>query len=565
MKKITLLLSLLIISFTAQAQYFVDFEGDGETNPNYAASTVNLSGLDWEIGPEALIGTLDNDFKNGERSARLRGRNGAVITMVEDKVGGIGQIVFEYRIFGSDGGQEPWVVEYSSNAGQDWTQAGEPFIATADVATFSADVNVEGNARIRIRINAEPGESGNRRINIDDILLTDFGAAGDPSLNVTSPAEDVVLSPLTTSVNVNLSVLNFPLSSSATADDGDGYVQYSLNQSPFVDVFTNSFELDDLSEGAYSLIVKLVDNEGNDLDPEVQVTRNFSVAGYTQVASISELRDAIDVDGAGGFYQVTGASIFTHGDNFNNRKWFQDNNGGGIQIFDPNAIIANDAYVLGDNVENISGQAGIFNGVYQLTPLEDTGVTNGTTEPNVVLLTMENYVNNFQNFESILIGIQNVTYSAGDGSAVFANGQNYMIEAGDFSITHRTDFFDVDYIGTTIPQGMIEGVRGIAASFNGNPRILPRNLADIDVSLSTIQFDRNQFSIFPNPATTTVNLEVPRGETFDVSVYNVLGREVLKSKAEGNTQLNVQNFQSGVYLVRFSQGSQNYTRKLIVR
>ncbi len=55
-----------------EAQYFIDFEGPGETKTGYASGTVNLSGLDWNM-TEALIGTLDADWKNGERSARLRG------------------------------------------------------------------------------------------------------------------------------------------------------------------------------------------------------------------------------------------------------------------------------------------------------------------------------------------------------------------------------------------------------------------------------------------------------------------------------------------------------------
>lgn len=555
MKKITLLL-FMILGIT-HAQNIETFDNSTLTGSYLDGSFTGVNGIEWTFVHARNEGNFPIDgagimLRRADEPSSLSATlpNGISDFSVDTRKAFTGNAQRRLELVINGDVVQQFEPEYPDGE----TDLVVPFIVNG--------INEEGPVVLELRLF---GANGNQQMTLDNLTWTDFGEAGSTSLNVISPAEGQEFNPTFTSLGVNLSVGGFELSSSATAEDGDGYIQYSLNQSPFVDVFTNSFELDDLSEGAYSLLVKLVDNEGNDLDPEVQVTRNFSVAGYTQVASISELRDAIDVDGAGGFYQVTGASIFTHGDNFNNRKWFQDNNGGGIQIFDPNAIIANDAYVLGDNVENISGQAGIFNGVYQLTPLEDTGVTNGTTEPNFVLLTMENYVNNFQNFESILIGIQNVTYSAGDGSAVFANGQNYMIEAGDFSITHRTDFFDVDYIGTTIPQGMIEGVRGIAASFNGNPRILPRNLADIDVSLSTIQFDRNQFSIFPNPATTTVNLEVPRGETFDVSVYNVLGREVLKSKAEGNTQLNVQNFQSGVYLVRFSQGSQNYTRKLIVR
>lgn len=157
--------------------YFVDFEGTGETKASYAAGTVNLSGLNW-LMDEALIGALDNDFKEGERSARLRGRNGAVIEMLEDKPNGIGSISFKYRRFGSDGAQQPWAVEYSTDGGESWTQAGSAFTADATVETFSHEVDVSGDARVRIRIDSTPGTTGNRRINIDDIVITDQVTSG---------------------------------------------------------------------------------------------------------------------------------------------------------------------------------------------------------------------------------------------------------------------------------------------------------------------------------------------------------------------------------------------------
>src|SRR5690606_2441019 len=133
------------------ASVIIDFEGPGETKGAYASGTVNLSGFDFDM-TEALIGTLATDFRNGERSARFRGRDGSSMTMLEDKPNGLGEISFLYRIFSSDGDQQPWAVEYSTNQGADWTQIGDTFTATADVQTFSEVVNVEGDVRIRIVI-----------------------------------------------------------------------------------------------------------------------------------------------------------------------------------------------------------------------------------------------------------------------------------------------------------------------------------------------------------------------------------------------------------------------------
>lgn len=178
---------LLIVSFSSisQAQYIVDFEGAGEESSAYPAETVNLSGLNWMVGPEVQIGTASNDFKNGNRSARLRGRDGSALTMTQDKSDGMGTVSFVYRSYSTDTDQQPWAVEYSTDQGISWTQIGSVFTATASVQTFQETVNVSGNIRLRIRLTSSPGTSGDRRMNVDDITITDY-IAGAPVITTSS-------------------------------------------------------------------------------------------------------------------------------------------------------------------------------------------------------------------------------------------------------------------------------------------------------------------------------------------------------------------------------------------
>jgi hypothetical protein len=154
-----------------------DFEAVGETKTAYTSGVVSLGGVDWNL-TEVLIGTTTNDWRNGVRSARLRGYGTSAMTMQEDLTNGLGHLAFQYRRYGTDG-QEVWKAEYSTDGGVEWTQIGQAFTApsTNEVQTFSNRVGVAGNARVRIRRVLETGSS-DRRLNIDDIAMSSY-APGD--------------------------------------------------------------------------------------------------------------------------------------------------------------------------------------------------------------------------------------------------------------------------------------------------------------------------------------------------------------------------------------------------
>lgn len=179
----TVTVSGSVTAGSTQEGYIVDFEGASETKTAYGSGTVNLSGLDWNM-TEALIGTDAADFKNGIRSARMRGYGTSVISMLADKSSGIGTVSFQYRRYGTDA-QVDWKVEVSTDGGTSWTQVGDTFTAPAsdDVQNFSQMLNISGNARIRIKRATESGSS-NRRLNIDDITLTDYSAGTTPTIYV---------------------------------------------------------------------------------------------------------------------------------------------------------------------------------------------------------------------------------------------------------------------------------------------------------------------------------------------------------------------------------------------
>lgn len=187
------LLIILVASF-AQAQYVVNFDGAGEVKGAYASGDLFLSGLNWNLTEVLIPNTpLANDWFEGTRSARLRGYGTSSMTMLEDKPDGLGTISFNYRRYGTEA-QVAWRVEYSTNGGLTWLQAGASFTAPASnvVQTFSATINTELNARIRIKREIETG-TADRRLNIDNIILTDYSTCNFINTQPTSKTSYITL------------------------------------------------------------------------------------------------------------------------------------------------------------------------------------------------------------------------------------------------------------------------------------------------------------------------------------------------------------------------------------
>jgi len=171
-----------------RAQYTVNFDGanDGTSASNYGFTAKSLNGISW-TGVSAIIPTtpLAADWFSGTRSIRMRGHNNTSFAMTSDKSTGVGIISFSYRRYGTDA-QVSWKVEYSTDGGITWTQAGSSFTAPSSdiVQSFSASLNISGNVRFRI-VHASGGTAAdNRRMNIDDLIITDF-AGSTPAISTT--------------------------------------------------------------------------------------------------------------------------------------------------------------------------------------------------------------------------------------------------------------------------------------------------------------------------------------------------------------------------------------------
>ncbi len=387
-----------------------------------------------------------------------------------------------------------------------------------------------------------------------------------PSLAIASPTGGTIYSPITTSANVALSISNFVVASGT----GDGHIHYTVNGGGVVMKYdTAPIALTGLTPGNYTVYVELVNNNHAPITPAVNATVTFTIAAYNVVANLGALRAHVTANGAGKYYQISSNPVVTFKRATRNQKYIQDGTA---------AIVIDDATTapgvitttmnVGDAVSGLKGQSLLFNGLLELTPIENATVasTGNTVTPQVV--TIANVLANFENYESELVQITGVTFDA--TATNFAANANTPITAPTASV-FRSNFSatEVDYIGQAIPTTP----RTIIAFPGENTVSVPspsiyfvaRSLAELNV-LSSTSFDNiNGLTMYPNPLSgNTLYLTSTANAAMSIEVYDLLGKEVLKANVVNNA-VNVAKLTVGVYVVKIIEDGKIATRKLVIQ
>ncbi len=184
---------------------------------------------------------------------------------------------------------------------------------------------------------------------------------------------------------------------------------------------------------------------------------NFNVWCQTDVADIATLRTK--TPGTGDIYRLVGEAVLTYQQSYRNQKYVQDATAA-IQI-DDNAGTITTTYNIGDGISQITGKLSEYRGMLQFQPTANPGAATSTGNVVVpVVLTVAEFVANYENYEAQLIKINSLTFV--DAGSTFENGQQYVVTGPSSNqMTFRTTFYNRDYIGTVIPSHAVDIV-GIA-------------------------------------------------------------------------------------------------------
>ena len=377
-----------------------------------------------------------------------------------------------------------------------------------------------------------------------------FGVAS-PTLIISSPSDGETIAPSVENVNIEWTTTN---------TSGTETVNIIVNGTTTNDV-TSPFAISTTDGSTYNVTVNLIDGGSTVAYGNI----SFSIGNLTQVASITALRSDVTANGADGFYEITGQSLLTHKDGYKGKKWFQDATPSGIYIYDAEGVIAT-TYNVGDMVSGLKGKAVIVNGVLQLHPTEDSGVIASSDNAVVAqTVTIAGFNAAPSDYESTFINFENVTFSAGDGAAVFATGQNYVLAQGQAETVVRTEFYGADYIGEIIPSTELANVSGITGAYNGTAQLYVRNLADLTTTLAAGQFEVSKFNLYPNPTKSDfVNITSTGSGAMQAAIFDILGKQVINTTVS-NKRINISTLNTGIYIVKLTQGAATTTKKLIVQ
>lgn len=82
-------------------------------------------------------------------------------------------------------------------------------------------------------------------------------------------------------------------------------------------------------------------------------------------------------------------------------------------------------------------------------------------------------------------------------------------------------------------------------------------------TLSTTDFEITNIKIYPNPANNLLHIDLNTQAETAIEIYSLLGQRVMSITTSHSETLNIQDLNSGVYILKLTQGTKTISKKLI--
>ncbi|MFY0630525.1 MAG: family 16 glycosylhydrolase [Flavobacteriaceae bacterium] len=120
-------------------------------------------------------------------------------------------------------------------------------------------------------------------------------------------------------------------------------------------------------------------------------------------------------------------------------------------------------------------------------------------------------------------------------------------------------FYQDQFILLNVAMGGIAGT--IDSGFTESSMVIDYVKVYQNTSLSTDDVFASKFSVYPNPSSDIINIRT--NETVDkIQLFNMLGKSIMVKK--GTNQINIEEVQSGIYLMKIFSDNKTVTKKVII-
>ena len=375
---------------------------------------------------------------------------------------------------------------------------------------------------------------------VDVYIYKSEGVSTEPRLIVSNPIING------SDVSIAYTIQNLP----------EGKVKYALDRGPYTCTSNNPIILRDVADGEHVFSIELVDSECSSLNPQILRTITFRI-GETpiEITPISTIRQ-----GQANGLQFENQIVWVEGivtfiekqvggdrDGQQNGFYMQDDRAAwsGIYVYDRTNIPT-----VGNTVR-LQAKVSEYYNLTELTNISEYIVTSTTTsvpEP----ITLDCATAGTKNYESCYVKISDfeVLESLAYG--------NYKVkdESGNFNInkTHQIQSFNIVIGSHYCATGVV--------NFRDIYRLLPALISGpCEVGIVLNNFANTE--IYPNPANDFIHIKTEEINV-NIKIINISGQKILeKNNVQNGEQININNLESGVYIVKISSNNGIAFRKLI--
>lgn len=162
-------------------------------------------------------------------------------------------------------------------------------------------------------------------------------------------------------------------------------------------------------------------------------------------------------------------------------------------------------------------------------------------------------------------------------------GQNYTATIFDQEAGASITTGSSPFTGTFIPEGDLSTIYGEDGTGDWILTVVDDAAGDVgqlnfwslelclEPTASVDEFNFDSFAMYPNPNNGSFNIKLQTNSSEDITVqvYDIRGRAIFNnsyaSSSDFNQEINLNNAQSGVYLVKVGNGTQETIKKIIIK